>query len=439
MSESNNQHHVQIAFKNKHGKALANTKYELRKKDGSKVAGVTDSQGKTEILKSDKHESIWVWVQHIFDDLRPAGQAEMRPVSQKPEIEARCKDEPKCVKGNTKEHGKKQVEKVEVRKYSVQFKVSGFGCSGQVSYRMVQDGKVLIEGKTKGETVRIYTDSESEVLLYIAGDKRYKTGETYKEEVNDGDVAIPAWVQAKPNTNPGHVENQQPFDKRDWVDVSKIYDQNHPDIISESRGIYAGSWTPPPEPRQKHRRYVVQVDGRDVVLFWTDDACDNGLSTNGRRTSTARNTFGWYMKVEQVISRTHPKVFKVLFDIIKTLNLTKVDISSSWRPGKGSSAHREGRALDITHIEAGRQRADARDNLPGTATVDNTDTPSTTEPELIKKLRLALHDHPDVEAIFEPWYGMFSPHGSFEDSYASVRPVPTSPNLLESQAAFKNA
>lgn len=439
MNQKNSGHHLQIAFKDKHGAAVANAKYELHKSNGEKVAGITDSNGKTELLKSDKNETILVWISHKIDELVLAGETAMRSTSQKPDVVARSVDEPKTSKTKTEEHSKKPVKKEELRKYSVLFKVSGFGCSGNVSYRMVQDGKVLLEGKTKGETARIYTDSESEVSLYIAGDKRYKTGDEYTQETNADRSAIPAWVTAKPNTDPRHVENQQPFDKRDWVDVSKIYDQNHPNIIPESKDIYAGHWTPPPEPSQKHRRYVVQVDRRDVELRWINDACDNGLSTNGRNTFTTQNSrTHWYMTVEQVISRTHPKVFKVLFDIIKTLNLTRVDISSSWRPGIGSSAHREGRALDITHIEAGRsQRADARDNLPGTQTVDTTDTPSTTEPELIKKLRLALHDHPDVEAIFDPWYGMFSPHGSFEESYASARPVPTSPTLFESPAVFE--
>ncbi|MBU1424476.1 MAG: hypothetical protein KKH12_10475 [Gammaproteobacteria bacterium] len=437
MNQNNSGHHLQIAFKDKHGAAVANAKYELHKSNGEKVTGVTDSNGKSELLESDQLDTIAVWISHKVDELVLAGKIAMRNFTQKPEVVARSVDEPKNSREKTEEHSKKPTKKVELRKYSVLFKVPGYGCTGSVSYRMVQDGKVLLEGKTKGPTARAHTDSESEVTLYIAGDKRYKTGEQYKAEVNDGDVTIPAWVTAKPNTDHRHVENEGSFDKHDWVDVSKIYNQDHPDVTPESKGIYAGDWTPPPKPKEKHRRYEVQVGERKVVLNWIDGSCDDGLKTNGVKTFTSKNDDGWYMTVEEVINRTHPKVFKVLFEVIKELNLTKVDISSSWRPGIGSSAHREGRALDITHVDTATQHADARDNLPGTTTADTHDTPTTTEPALIEKLRLALYNHTKVEQLFDPWNGMFDRNTGNEVSYASQRPVPTSAGLLESDAAFK--
>ncbi len=128
---------------------------------------------------------------------------------------------------------------------------------------------------------------------------------------------------------------------------------------------------------------------------------------------------------------------KVLFDIINELKLTRVDISSSWRSGIGSSAHREGRALDITHVDTETQHANARDNLPGSNDADTTDTPTTTEPALIEKLRVALYNHTDVEQLFDPWYGAIDRKTGFENSYASHQTVPTSAGLLESDAAFK--
>lgn len=429
-------HHLQIAFKDKHGAAVANAKYELHKSNGEKVAGLTDSNGKTKLLKSDKQDSILVWISHKIEGLFLAGETTMLPASKKPVVVARSVAEPKT--GKAKTDSNKPTKNEELRKYSVLFKIDGFDCTGSVSYRMVQDGKVLIESKTKGDTTRVYTDSESEVSLYIAGDKRYKKGEQYKEEVNDGDVTIPAWVTAKPTADHSQVENEGPFDKHDWVDVAKIYDQDHPDVSPESKGIYAGDWKPTPKPEDRHRRYVVQVDGREVVLFWIDGSCDDGLLTKGRKTFTTADSFThWFMSIEQVINRTHPKVFKVLFDVIKELKLTKVDISSSWRPGIGSSAHREGRALDITHVDTATQHADARDNFPGSQVADTNDTPTTTEPALIEKLRLALYNHGEVEQLFDPWYGAFDRKTGFEVSYASHQAVPTSAGLLESEAAFK--
>lgn len=117
--------------------------------------------------------------------------------------------------------------------------------------------------------------------------------------------------------------------------------------------------------------------------------------------------------------------------------LNNFRISSSWRPGIGSSAHREGRALDITHVETVAQSANARDSLPGSQNADTTDTPTTTEPALIEKLRLALYNHTDVEQLFDPWFGAFDRKTGFEVSYASHQTVPTSAGLLESEAAFK--
>ena len=152
------------------------------------------------------------------------------------------------------------------------------------------------------------------------------------------------------------------------------------------------------------------------------------------------NTFDsfthWYMTVDQVINRTHPKVFKVLFAVIKELEITYVRISSSWRPGIGSLAHREGRALDITQVKTKAQHLIAKDYLPDGRTVDTTDTPTTSEPELMEKVWRALYNHTEVETIINPWHGMFE-RGSREDSYATQRDVPTSARLIESDAAFK--
>ena len=90
------------------------------------------------------------------------------------------------------------------------------------------------------------------------------------------------------------------------------------------------------------------------------------ITQSSRKTCATKDELtNWYMPVDQVIARTHPKVFKVLFDVIEELNLTYVHISSSWRPGIGSSAHREGRALDITQVKTASTQTDVKDFLPG--------------------------------------------------------------------------
>ena len=344
---ANPSHHLQILFRNKDGSPIAHTRYRLHF-NGQWLKGNTDENGYTELVQGHaKPLEIWL----IKDGEKPEriGEAKLRPITQKPVIVARQVAKPLIVKAATEEHVKKPITKVALKKYSVQFKVPSFSCTGRVSYRMVQDGIVLVEDRTKDKTQRIHTDSESEVLLYIAGDKRYKKGEAYVEEVNaDKDkTVIPAWAKATPSKDIKHIETTAVFDAHDWVDVSKIY-RDHSDVIRESEGIYRGNWTPPPKDKERHRRYVVTMDGREVVLFWEDDACNSGLHTKGRNTfNNIDPDTKWFMNVDQVIARTHPKVFKVLFDVIKELKLNYVHISSSWRPGIGSSAHREGRALDI--------------------------------------------------------------------------------------------
>jgi hypothetical protein len=442
-------HHLRIIFKDKDGHPYANSKYMVSQ-NGKTIQGVTDAKGQSELLKSDQADPVEIWVVDGRANPVPVGKTVLLSVDKKPYVVAHRLEKPKNVDGQTKDNN--PVESVPAGRYSVQFNVEKlllplehgkrktkppFNCSGHVSYRIVQDGKVLTEGTTRGETKRTYTDSESEVSLYIAGDKRYKAGEAYKQEVNADKSAIPAWKTAKPKTDHGYVENEHAFEDIDWVDVSKIYDEHHPDVTPQSQGIYAGKWTPMPEEDDdvKQRSYVTQVGKKEVTLTWIEDACDNGVYTPGRNTFKTKKEHDRYMTVEQVINRTHPKVFKVLFEVIEKLELTKVEISSSWRPGKGSSAHREGRGLDITSVDT----VEARDNLPGTHDKDDKDTPTTTEPELIKKLREALYNHPEVIELFDPWYGMFprekNEKGTFKASY--VLQNVTKPKPGESDDAFQ--
>lgn len=439
---ANPSHHLQIIFRNKDGSPIGNARYRLQF-NGQWLTGTTDANGHTELVQG-KAKPVEIWL--IKDGEKPEhiGEAKMRPVTQKPVLVARQVEKSLIVNAATEEHAKKPVTKVPLKKYSLQFNVPTFGGSGRVSYRMVQDGKVLAEDRTKNKTQRIYTDSESEVSLYIAGDKRYKKGEEYVEEKSATTpvaTLIPAWAKATPSNNIKHVDQTASFDAHDWVDVSKIYGIDHSDITTESKGIYAREWTPTPKDKERHRRYIVTMDGREVVLYWEQGSCDNGLHTKGRKTfNTVDPDTNWFMSVDQVITRTHPKVFKVLFDVVKELNLTYVHISSSWRPGVGSSAHREGRALDITQVKAGSQKLTVKDYVPGTSMIDNKDGPSTTEPGLMEKVRLALYKHTEVEQIFTPWHGMFgrgaTAQSSFKKSYV-LQPVPTTPRPGESEASFK--
>lgn len=434
-------HHLQVQFRNKDGSPMANTRYRFHFND-QWLKGTTNADGFTELVEGNA-KPVEVWI--VKDGEKPERVGVTKPLlkQQKPIVVARQVEQPLVVKAQTDEHSKKPTTKVQLKKYSLQFKVPSFNCSGTVSYRMVQDGKVVAEGRTKSETLRIYTDSESEVSLYVAGDKRYKKGDAYVEEKNETDpiTSIPPWTTASPSDKPKHRATTAPFDKHDWVDVSKIYSKGHPDVIPESYGIYAGSWTPPPSAQARDRRYVVTVDGRQVELYWEAGSCDDGLLTKGRKTCTTFITgHHWYMTVEHVIARTHPKVFKVLFDIIKEHKLTHVRISSSWRPGIGSSAHREGRALDITLLKVAGQQVQVKDFKPGTQVVDTTDTPSGAAPDLVEKIRKSLYDNPGVEQIFTPWHGMFrrgtSMQSSFKSSYV-FKPVPPGPNPGETQEAFK--
>ena len=87
-----------------------------------------------------------------------------------------------------------------------------------------------------------------------------------------------------------------------------------------------------------------------------------------------------------------------------------------------------------------RQQLIAKDFLPDGRTIDKTDTPTSSEPELMEKVRLALYNHSEVEQIFTPWHGMFgrgkTEGSSFKKSYV-LQEVPTTANRGESEAAFK--
>ena len=439
--QTQDKHHIQIEFRDKHGAVQCNTRYQMVC-NGKKLTGTTDAQGRTELVQTDKPEPVEVWVMQDNKVPLKIGEVKTRSPLQKPIQIARQTEQVKVIKANTENHQTQPTVKVALQKYSLQFNVPSFSCTGNVSYRIVQDGKVLLEGKTKNKTKRVFTDSDSEVLLYIAGDKRYKKDEAYVEEKNattPNATLIPAWAKAKPSNDHKELSKTATFDKHDWVDVSKIYGIDHPDVTSDSKGIYAREWTPPPKDGERHRRFVAMVDGREVILFWEDGSCNNGLSTKGRKTFTEQNKFGWYMTVDQVIARTHPKVFKVLFDVIKDLKLTYVHISSSWRPGIGSSAHREGRALDITRVETGSTKAIAKDFLPGGKQVDYTDEPTGTESDLMEKARLALYSHSEVEQIFTPWHGMFGRGKTKEASFKQSLVLQPAPKRKsgESEADFK--
>lgn len=418
------QHQLQVIFKDVKGNPCANTKYELVFK-GQKLRGKTDDQGRSQLLRSHKPEEVEIWV--LQDGLPPhrVGQTQLRLPGQKPTVVARQTAKPKLIKTQTEKHDTNPQVKVPLKKYSLQFEIPTFSCSGKslVSYRMVQDDIVLAENKTAHKTTRVYTDSNSEIALYIAGDKRYKVGETYTPERNAGEnglrgAIIQPFVTAKPTNQHGDIRKCRIFDVHDWVDVSKIYDQHHDDITPESAGIYIGHWDPKPQPKDTFRHYKVQVDGRLVELYWDSGSCSGGLKTGGHTTFMAKDDVnGTYMTVEQVIARTHPKVFKVLFDVIRSLNLTYVQISSSWRPHQGSPAHREGRALDITVVRTDSSNVLVKDFLPHTQTVDKTDTPSGKEPDLITQVRKALYEHPDVEQIFDPWHMMNARGSTFDKSF----------------------
>lgn len=436
-------YHLKVFFQDIYGDPIIKAKYNLTWKNRT-VSGVTDDKGCTELVQNEKADKAEVWfVDNNAQDVDERTQSTYVGIvnfvstDQKPWAIMRQG----YVGSQSKTANGLPIEEIGHGKFSVQFNIPTFSCGGSVSYRLVQNQKVLHEGKTKNNTVRVNTDSEETVSLYIAGDKRYKAGDAYSPEFNAGKVltVIEPWTHAKPIADHKRTVRERMFDVHDWVDVSKMYDENHPDVIPESKGIYAGQWTPPPKPEDEFRTYVVMVGGRKVVLFWEDGSCKNGLETMGNNTFTKMDVFKHYMTVEQVISRTHPKVFKVLFEIIKDMNLTYVQISSSWRPGVGSSAHREGRALDITHVDTATQQMVAQDFLPGSTTYDTTDSPTTTEPALMEKIRLALYNHDEVEQIFTPWHGMSNhratAEGSFQKSYV-LQEVPTKANSGESVEVF---
>lgn len=108
-----------------------------------------------------------------------------------------------------------------------------------------------------------------------------------------------------------------------------------------------------------------------------------------------------------ILPRTHPRAFAALMTAARSARVSVVHVTSSWRPCKGSIAHRVGLGLDINYVEAGQERVSINRSFtapkPRGERAQSGET-TAQEPSTLKTLREALGNNVSVKQVFEPWY-----------------------------------
>ncbi|MGO4381731.1 hypothetical protein AB4Z19_25950 [Pseudoduganella sp. RAF19] len=86
--------------------------------------------------------------------------------------------------------------------------------------------------------------------------------------------------------------------------------------------------------------------------------------------SNAHQNIGVCPLLKEVLPRTHPRAFAVLFTEARASDVVELSINSSWRPMLGAIVHRVGLGIDVNYVCSATSRLDLdRSSLTTTSTV----------------------------------------------------------------------
>lgn len=130
--------------------------------------------------------------------------------------------------------------------------------------------------------------------------------------------------------------------------------------------------------------------------------------------------------LSHVLPRTHPKCYLALITEARTAGVTKLCVSSAWRPSFGSIAHRAGLGLDVYYIEGGAAQLNLNRKALTNKTQRSGANVSQDEKELYEELTAK-----DREASAKTKYA--------EDCAKAARSAPSDATLAEKSRVASDA
>ncbi|WP_395403491.1 hypothetical protein ACHMW6_32965 [Pseudoduganella sp. UC29_106] len=353
-------------------------------------------------------------------------------------------------------------------------------------YAVTIDGKVLTEHARRPKVlgadrkIKLSVPTGSEVSLFLNSDSypRFRNQPVFAVKAGYDDVLVNIKEQygrlghVKPVLSAplycesGNGKRTETYDAQltgdIWATISHKYTREEADSIlprsllpairSSILEIYTGLDQP-----SMLIEIIAQGDksAKTMQIIWAA-----GFDENVRKNTS------YCPLLSEVLPRTHPLAYASLLAEAYQAGVTKLSLSSGWRPMFGSIVHRSGRGLDVniigddmqefkmkrTHAfasvnkETGKARSDppASNSSNGKQTTDSkvpgsiasgatkdlrTRKQDGKEPEVMQRLRDNLHSNNAIDQIFDPWFMDVNTHDK----------VTPQPNMQRTQIETKHS
>lgn len=197
--------------------------------------------------------------------------------------------------------------------------------------------------------VTVATDNASNrTLTTYLPNPQNREGERYGYPVIDQTYTLTA---AHNIAGTALLLNNYAFTNQLWADIAQTYGSQHP-LIAES--AYSAALT------TIYNEMLTRGTGRDRTLTYQDGTIQRTIYFVRTSTNNASNTLRFAgttatvdrMPADEAIRKTHPSVFIYWLGLAGDLDITRTQITSTWRPSEGSTRHRYSLALDIDQITA---------------------------------------------------------------------------------------
>jgi hypothetical protein len=115
----------------------------------------------------------------------------------------------------------------------------------------------------------------------------------------------------------------------------------------------------PPDTAAEIRAFIVRLYAapgppiQELVLLPSDSAPGHRLLVQFDSFASSCAVLTQAHPMRDLVTRTHPKAFAAMLTQACAAGVTRLTISSAWRPSIGSIAHRSGLGLDVSHMDGG--------------------------------------------------------------------------------------
>ncbi|WP_377701353.1 hypothetical protein [Pseudoduganella sp. UC29_71] len=240
-----------------------------------------------------------------------------------------------------------------------------------IPYAVALNGAVQPEYEDKplslgsDRKIKLKVAPGSKVALYLNSDAHpgYRTQPVYAVQIGSRDVEVLITERlGRGNTEtavlgpPTCIEeaNGRRFDKYDttltgdiWMKISHRYTREEAnelmpaDAAPITRAAVLSIFSPLPSPTL------------DITFPTSQEKPAHTISLTFHEQQSVNANTSYCPLLQEVLTRTHPLCYLALITEARAAGITKLRVTSAWRPSFGSIVHRAGLGLDVDYVESG--------------------------------------------------------------------------------------